>query len=145
MTSNHGSSTQLYTPPPWCCQHHCPTTRLSSSQTDVLKGREGRTLTRITYSLPRKLSEWCYKEKSSGSTEKQIPWLHLPNHAWLSTRAQTPSCKEAMSDHSFYHSWYVPSMSPLSSRLSHSTAGRRETLIHLKRKHVPGVFTPSTF
>ena len=38
MATDHGSSTQLYTPPPL----GCPPTRLSSSQTDVLKGKRSK-------------------------------------------------------------------------------------------------------
>lgn len=42
MATDHGSSTQLHAPPPLGCQHHCPPTRLSSSQTDVLKGKRNK-------------------------------------------------------------------------------------------------------
>lgn len=104
-----------------------------------------------------KLSNRCIKRQ-----EKQI-----------STLAESPSCKEARCHHSFCHPQQCPLYAttalvrtgihagsgqrrgrsnqseeegtPLFSRLSHSTAGGRGTLIHLKKKYVPSVFIPSTF
>lgn len=75
MGSDCGSPTQHNTPP-LGCQHCCPPTRLSSSQGDCTK-MQGRSLTRITQCLPRKLSQWCYHGKSSGSTAKWTSPLRL--------------------------------------------------------------------
>lgn len=167
MASNHGSSTQLYIPPPWCCHHHYPTTRLSSSQTDVLKGK-GRKDFNQDHILPswkafrmvlqgeviRKHRE---ANPSAPSTKPclainqglnsllqrgHVPPLLLPQAAcplYVTTDIPvTARQRKGISNQSEEEG------TPPFSRLSHSTAGRRGTLIHLKRKHVPGVFTSST-
>lgn len=169
MTSGHGSSTQLCTPPPPLrCQYHYPPTRLSNSQTDVLKGKrykEGLLLGSHTAFLEGSQNDVTRRSHLEAQTSKTLSSLYQSAKQFLVNDQGLNSLRQG--------GHHVPpllvphtAMSPLSHHrfgmgchpcelwvgeaeqtrpIDHTALLVRGGLIYLKKKYVSSVFTPSTF
>lgn len=95
VDSDHGSPTQLNTPP-LGCQHCCPPARLASSQGACIY-RQGRTLTgsqlpswkAFTVMLPGEV-RWKHSQRNLSA-----PSPDPPSNAQLTTRAPTPPAQRS--------------------------------------------------